>query len=910
MSIQNRTLKPHALLCYIAITISTTLVCLISRHLIANSKLVIDFENLLDFPLQSYFYIGSIIGLAIANFGFHIFLNKKIKQQQLTSGKRLAYFSFASVFALPLLVAYPSTISILWSYLGLTLYNLTTDLFSNPKEKNLTWLIAWMSILSIGLSVVLFDGYLEYDTQNRAQIARELYHEKDTESIVDFYALQEKLKSDGFIAQFLTVPKPFKIHRSEFNEVNNHILDPSGENKYDYILNAFDSEGKSMIYESYTSIAYYDRFISRSDTLDDLTFFNPIKNAYLTSWNVILPADSTVYKVYLEQYPQGSHVNNYENLGKYDFAYFKDGTLNSTSNRYILDPLDEDIQLPVGTSHKVTRENYSDLYVQLNPRSMMKLSRKSTRLIKPVSLFSFIFIYIALLFGLFTGVNSIRPTFPTFLTFSTGKWNTLQHKLQLSIISLILFSFLIIGIVTILYFQNLSTEYDDDISREKAYALKVDLEDYLEIGNLDVLSNDIDQLASKHQSEINVYSHEGDLLASSVPKVFEKGLYKPFLKKEDVRAFAQNPNKISLEQNADFMGLAYQFSYFPVLDALDGNAVIVENLQIPVVKSHSKVADFVGTLLNIYVLLFLLSGALALMVSHNITRPIKQLGTKIKHLKLGGKNEHILWDSTDEIGDLVHNYNDMIDQLEDSAKVIAHTERDLAWREMAKQVAHEIKNPLTPMKLSIQYLQRAIQQNPDHTQELVENVSRTLIEQIDNLSNIAGAFSNFGKMPHTSNEKVILNDVLSAVYDLFRKRNDMDIAMYEPIDDLYVFADRNALIRILNNLVKNAIQAIPTDRQGKIEIKLYKKEKQAVIKITDNGIGIPDDRKEKVFLPNFTTKSSGTGLGLAICANMVEAFNGKLNFVSEEHVGTSFFLEIPLMHVNDNFATQERVVLD
>jgi len=229
---------------------------------------------------------------------------------------------------------------------------------------------------------------------------------------------------------------------------------------------------------------------------------------------------------------------------------------------------------------------------------------------------------------------------------------------------------------------------------------------------------------------------------------------------------------------------------------------------------------------------------------------------------------------------------------------------------MAKQVAHEIKNPLTPMKLSIQYLQRAINQNPEDTDELVGRVSSTLIEQIDNLSNIAGAFSNFGKMPQAKNEKVVLNEVVEAIHDLFRKRNDMDINMYEPIDELYIFADKNALVRILNNLVKNAIQAIPTDRRGHIDVKLYKEGKMAVVKISDNGIGIPDHRKEKVFLPNFTTKSSGTGLGLAICANMVESFNGRLHFNSTEGVGTDFYIEIPLMHVNDNFEEQERVVLE
>ncbi len=907
MSIQNRTSKLHPLFCYTAITLTTTLICLLSRHFIANSQLTIDFENLLDFPLESYIYLGFIVGLALLNFSFGIFLNNKIKEHNLSVNSRLAYFSVASIASLPLLYLYPANISILWSFLGLTLYTLITDLFINPKEKNLTWLIAWIAVLSGGMAVVLFDGYLEYDVNKREDIARQLYNQQDDESIADFSQLQNTLKSEGFIEQFLSVPKPFKIHRSEFNEVNNHILDPLGEKKYDYIVNAFDEDGESMIYESYTSLSYYDRFISRSDTISDELYFNPIKNAYLTTWEMTLK-DSCSYSIFLEQYPQGSHLNNYASLGKYDFAYFKDGKLNSTSNRYILASTDHTLQLGVNESVKMVREGYSDLFVQLDERSLMKLSRKSAKLIKPISLFSFIFIYISIILGFFTAANQVYPTFPTYMTFKTGKWNSLKHKLQLSIISLILFSFLIIGIVTILYFQNLSSEYDNDISREKAYALKMDIESFIANQSETALKDEIDILAAKHQSEINIYSDNGNLLTSSVPKVFEKGIYPSTVKWNDSGAYAQSSDNITLKQDSKFMGLDYQFAYFPV-ELADG-AILVENLQVPVVKSHSKVADFVGTLLNIYVILFLFSGALALMVSHNITKPIKQLGLKIKKLKLGSKNEPIHWESTDEIGELVHNYNDMVVKLDDSAKVIAHTERDMAWREMAKQVAHEIKNPLTPMKLSIQYLQRAIQHNPEHTDELVANVSRTLIEQIDNLSNIAGAFSNFGKMPQSSNEKVILNDVLSAVYDLFRKRNDMDIKMYEPIDELYVFADRNALIRILNNLVKNAIQAIPTDREGKIEIKLYKTDKQAVIKITDNGVGIPESRKDKVFLPNFTTKSSGTGLGLAICANMVEGFNGKLDFSTEENIGTSFYLQIPLMHVNDNFVTQERVVLD
>ena len=219
----------------------------------------------------------------------------------------------------------------------------------------------------------------------------------------------------------------------------------------------------------------------------------------------------------------------------------------------------------------------------------------------------------------------------------------------------------------------------------------------------------------------------------------------------------------------------------------------------------------------------------------------------------------------------------------------------MAWREMAKQVAHEIKNPLTPMKLSIQYLDKMVKTNPDRAKDLTEKVASTLVTQIDALTNIANEFSNYATMPKANNEKIILNEIVEAVHDLFRKRDDMDITMSEPIADLLVFVDRNQLIRILNNLVKNAIQAIPDDRRGKIDIALNKKNHSAIITVKDNGTGIPEYMKQKVFTPNFTTKNSGTGLGLAISANMIDSMNGRIYFDTRIYEGTTFFVEIPLM---------------
>ncbi|MBK7226652.1 MAG: GHKL domain-containing protein [Saprospiraceae bacterium] len=240
----------------------------------------------------------------------------------------------------------------------------------------------------------------------------------------------------------------------------------------------------------------------------------------------------------------------------------------------------------------------------------------------------------------------------------------------------------------------------------------------------------------------------------------------------------------------------------------------------------------------------------------------------------------------------------MVGQLDESATLLAKSERDSAWREMAKQVAHEIKNPLTPMKLSIQYLQQMIRSKSDNVPEMVEKVSNTILEQIDGLTKIATEFSNFAQMPKAENEKLLLNDIVSSVHDLFRKREDIDINLFVSIEEQYVYMDKNQIIRVLNNLINNAIQAIPEDRRGKIEISLEQKNKFTLIKIKDNGVGIPEAMQEKVFLPNFTTKNSGTGLGLAMCQQIIELSNGKLYFTSVEKIGTIFFVELPLIKSN------------
>jgi nitrogen fixation/metabolism regulation signal transduction histidine kinase len=264
---------------------------------------------------------------------------------------------------------------------------------------------------------------------------------------------------------------------------------------------------------------------------------------------------------------------------------------------------------------------------------------------------------------------------------------------------------------------------------------------------------------------------------------------------------------------------------------------------------------------------------------------------------LGTKNEAIAWQSDDEVGKLVMEYNAMIEKLEKSAGLLAKSERELAWREMAKQVAHEIKNPLTPMKLNLQYLQHVIKNNPDDFEERFTKASNNIIEQIDTLANIATEFSNFAKLPSGELEKVDLAEIIHSTVDLFEKENNITIKVNLHTPNLFVLADKEQMLRVFNNLLKNAIQATTDVSDPHIQINSKAYEDLYLIAISDNGCGIPESLKQKIFTPNFTTKSTGSGLGLAMIKNIFDTIQAKIWFESEENKGSIFYLEFK--QIND-----------
>jgi nitrogen fixation/metabolism regulation signal transduction histidine kinase len=269
---------------------------------------------------------------------------------------------------------------------------------------------------------------------------------------------------------------------------------------------------------------------------------------------------------------------------------------------------------------------------------------------------------------------------------------------------------------------------------------------------------------------------------------------------------------------------------------------------------------------------------------------------KFSRIKFGTKNEKIEYLSNDEIGGLVAEYNRMVDELEKSVELLSKSEREIAWREMARQVAHEIKNPLTPMKLSIQQLQRAWNDRNENIDEYLNKVSRTLIEQIENLSSIATEFSNFAQMPKFKASDVNIVQLLQRIIQLFSESNVNIRLVYSKTEDFIIRTDKDQLSRVVINLITNAIQAIPENRKGYIELTLLRLEGKVQIDIKDNGKGIPLEMIDKMFQPNFTTKSSGMGLGLAISKNIIESMGGEITFETWLEEGTKFKILLPLLN--------------
>jgi signal transduction histidine kinase len=404
-----------------------------------------------------------------------------------------------------------------------------------------------------------------------------------------------------------------------------------------------------------------------------------------------------------------------------------------------------------------------------------------------------------------------------------------------------------------------------------------------------IFKDKIYEIQDIHDTSINIYDLEGNLLKSSKAS-FYKDTEETSISSEVLDSLANSSSKkyiLNFKEDDQNYKSSYTYlldNYFKPIGIL--NLAYVEDDEF----MDKELEEFLSLLLTVNLVIFFFGVIIALFLSKYITQTLSRISQKIKSTSLEKTNPKIsLKNAGSELIPLITSYNEMIDELEESAKKLAETERKEAWQLMARQVAHEIKNPLTPMRLSVQSFQH--QYHRDKISDVdVDEFAQTMIQQIDTLSTIASAFSDFAKMHVNQNEIIEVNEVIKFTLDIFK---GVDIIFSPYPKPLLVKIDKAQLIRVITNLIKNALQATKDNTNAHIEIEVEDHDKEVKIIVKDNGIGIPENIINRIFEPQFTTKTSGMGLGLSMVKKIIDNSKGKIEVESDTDIPTKFIITLP-----------------
>ena len=474
---------------------------------------------------------------------------------------------------------------------------------------------------------------------------------------------------------------------------------------------------------------------------------------------------------------------------------------------------------------------------------------------------------------------------------------SLRLRIFISMIFLVFTATLLILGSTYYQYRTESDQYNSYRQERKENQLKRQINylvnkhnlsnNYDDWGDYDI---DFDEITKIHSVEYSIFTTQGaPLFYSYLPLDIISNNYS--LDKDFANMLVTNEEGKFTSENLTDVG-KFQASYSVLKnDAGEKYAILFFPYFQDVSFAESELNVFLSTLYQIYFIMLVVAIVLAYFISRFVTRSIETIRVKIGQTGLLKKNEKIyLNNATKEIDSLVNSYNKMIDDLEDSAERLAKTEREQAWQEMAKQVAHEIKNPLTPMRLTVQSFQKNSGFKSEDEKLKLNDFCEVLIEQIDTMSNVATSFSDFATLPKTQLEKTDIVEATKKVVEIFEQNN---ITLETSDENIFVKLDKEQWIRVMTNLIKNSIQSIPHDRESNIQVKIIESTKKVKIIVSDNGLGVSKKNREKIFEPKFTTKSDGMGLGLGIVRSIINSHRGKISYKSKNNKGTDFTISLP-----------------
>lgn len=796
---------------------------------------------------------------------------------------------------------------------ALSFYIITHGFFVISTSLNKKVFSVPVVILGIICVSVLFSAviYNQVDIKQKEQLrlmADNFSQERDPIAEYLFNEVSTKIKNDTLLDWQLK-QKNDKVEVYKRISTNNF----SGYwDKYNTTIVAYDSlcnvllkpasmvEDRLLFYEEtekkQTSLSAQAQFYSFLSSAD-------LSGSYLGKISKRDKNNRLVYNLYVELKPKINYAEfgfpslllekkineNQIDFSGFSFAKYLQGKLVSNFGLY-----NYHTSLSSYNSVKndfIETDEFIHVSKKINQKNVIVVSRKSLGSTELLNLFSYWFLL--LLFAAFV-VFIIYQIYNKFNLFT----NHLRNRIQALLVITITIIFALVAWWNISFIKTQYASKNSSYLNEKTNSILLELqgklgsETTINYSTNEYLNYLLIKFSNVFYTDLNLFDRRGNLVSTSRSAIFDNGLMS---KKIHPLAY----NKLILENESKFIhtegigDLKYLSSFVPFFNN-EGNLLAYINLPYFTKQSdlETEISSVIVSLLSIYVLFFVFSISMAVFISNRIVLPLKILQSKLKSFQLNQQNEAITWTANDEIGALIFEYNKMINELASSAEKLAKSEREGAWREMAKQVAHEIKNPLTPMKLNVQQFQRTWMSSTDEEkQKQIDKFSSAMIEQIDTLSTIASEFSNFAQMPKPQFSKLNLSNLIKDVAHLFEGDKSVKIECHLQ-ENIFVEGDKDQLIRVLNNLIKNALQSFIHTDSNQITIELKSINNKAFIKVIDNGTGISEEIKDKIFTPNFTTKTNGMGLGLAMVKSTIESHNGTIYFEKNTPNGTIFTIEL------------------
>lgn len=771
----------------------------------------------------------------------------------------------------------------------------------------LVFLVATVIYTETAISIYLD----KHKAENRYELAKEWANEQDPVAEQFLASVYRSTRSDMFLDSMMK--------KSENQDVT--IKDYLQKTYFNGWLGQYDLEctvcGTDSAFAESNRLpnceAYFQQMVSTSGKHISDTNYYYINNqdGNITYFDAIeyKLANGTITKLYIELHSKiTSQVFGYPTIlldntesnqfpANYSLAKYKNGLLVSKRGKC---PYPQKLTFQSDTNFATivdSQHHVAHLMYKISDQYTVVVSNRTYQLKNYFMWFPYIFLFFFLLMLIFLKCCERTPI-------------TIKHSLSVqierSLIGLLIGTFAIVMIGGLYFMKSYNSRQQRKFLEEKiASVAKEFSQQYKDFGYLPpeekhFIQNKLVELANIYSSDINLFDTQGDMIASSRPEIFQFRLVN---EKISTQAYYQliEQGRSSFSQEESIGNLKFTSSYMSIIN---NQNTILGYLNLPNFSNEEEFkqqfAGLIVGLLNLLVVLLLISTIFSMFIAKRISEPLVVLQNKMTNVALGGENEKIALQVPDELNGVIQNYNEMIDKLSVSADKLAKAEREMAWREMARQIAHEIKNPLTPMKLSLQLLNRSWDEKDERFESRLKSISKTMIEQIDTLADTATSFSDFAKLSKVNIEDVDINNLIQNCVVIFNNEENVEVTAEFYQENVLVRADKDKTTRMLNNLVKNAIQAIPKERQGFVKVTTQPTADGFVkIAVADNGKGIPEDAQKHIFELHFTTKSSGSGFGLAICKSIVDASQGKIYFETEIDVGTTFFVELPLVS-NEN----------